>query len=158
MKTIVTAGLAGLLLSGAALTQGEWTYLRCDLETEYRAGREGETPRIVQLEQNFAFRFNTEDFQRFVPGPGQWVSLCVADEDWDEAACTIDGRRVASLQHSVREDRLENAFSINRMTGAITYRLRRERPGFWRHQDGEGACSVVSAEAAVSVSDRGDQP
>ncbi len=158
MTLLATAGLAGLLFSGAATAQSDWTHLRCDLETEYRAGREGETPRIVQLEQDFAFRFNTEDVQRFVPGSGQWVSLCVADEDWDEAGCTIDGTSIASLQHSAREDRLENAFVINRMTGAITYRFSRERPGFWRHQDGEGACSAVSAEAAVSVPDQGDQP
>ena len=140
MKTLFSASLAGLMLSGAALAQEDWTFIACDIENRVVGGSPSDpwTSRPV-------FRFNATDFAQFSSSELRWTSLCARDEDTYSfaATCTITPETV-----NVRRSGpgVEDEHSINRLDGRYTWRHRYD--GSADGYDGSGVCEPTDDPTA----------
>jgi hypothetical protein len=130
MKTIVTAGLAGLLLSGAAMAQSDgWSYVACELgfrsfeqapepDGSFRIDLESLPPATSQ--SSITYRFNANGFHSFDSQHGEWVPLCRSAEPWTNANCSLGENRLYSQR--TRADQTTSysyEVDIGRLTGAI---------------------------------------
>jgi hypothetical protein len=135
MKTFMMACLASFFLSGAAIAQEDWIFIRCDFETRqvgpWLRGEDAQADAAWAI-----FRFNATEVAAFSGSEMRWYSFCESDETFDlGAACTVTPEEVAVVRngHGIREDR-----SVNRLNGRYTMRQRYDgsADGF----DSEGSC------------------
>ncbi len=130
MKTIVTAGLAGLLLSGPAMAHSDgWSYVACELgfrsfeqapepDGSFRIDLDSLPPATSQ--SSITYRFNADGFHSFDSQRGEWVPLCRSAEPWTNANCSLSENRLYSQR--TRADQTTSysyEVDIGRLTGAI---------------------------------------
>lgn len=151
MKTIITAGLAGLLLSGAALTQPDWTYVACDTEITFtmRWLTDNAPPEVETSRPRYTFRFNDTAFDMHTSGPLSWTPLCEPGEEVQSASCTINGDAVISRGAGRAPDMtITRTITLDRVTGRVSYlHLTEASYAIFRHE-GSGNCEPVADPTA----------
>ncbi len=148
MKTILAAGLAGTLLSGAVLAQDAWTHLECRSEVTERLPDGGEEVFATVTH----FRFNADEAELYDPLTGAWIHDCVEGDGYFGASLTISDSEIRCIRAGTNEAGGELYFdrSIYRETGRFTVADHSYGEGAWRHWTAEGLC-VASADPSADT-------
>ena len=145
MKTLMTAGVAGLLLSGAALAQDDWAYIQCTFDEARRLANDenGRVDEPVAL-QAIVFRFNSRALDQYNASSSAWISQCDPAVSWQTLECSISSDEInASFRMQDGSSVYTSSIHVNRVTGAITYERRTGRTDSWYFDrtDATGRCA-----------------
>ena len=138
MKSFLSAGLAGLLLSGASMAQGDWTFVDCSFDgVERLAGGKEE-----RWSGATTFRFNAERAELFDPATGAWIHDCVEGDGYFGVQESVTDSEVRCSRAGTNEAGGELYFdrSIYRDTGRFTVADHSYGEGAERHGTAEGLC------------------
>lgn len=150
MKSVVCAGIAGLLISSTGMAQEDWSFIVCQYETHFTVQDPSGIEDGGRTSVRQTYRFNPASFDRYAAGPVSWVSLCTPDDDFPIADCVINADSVIS-RRSGRPNSTSGAtvrydITINRVTGRYSDIHITELPStqtIFRHE-GSGACEPAS--------------
>ncbi len=142
MRTLLTAGLAGLFLSSAATAQDEWTFIACEWESRAVGPWSDAEGTLPPYSDSAIYRFNATEFELYSDNDGWvgWAELCVTGPYVLSTSCTITAdavSRVVQISEGAREQ-----ISINRLTGAYYATTRYGDDGSGR--DARGTCALTN--------------
>ncbi len=151
MKTIITAGLAGLVMSGSALAQSDWTYVTCQPEITFtmRWLTDNAAPEVETSRPRYTFRFNDTAFDMHTSGPLSWTPLCEPGEEVQNASCTINADAVISRGTGHAPDMtITRNITLDRVSGLLSYlHLTESSYAIFRHE-GAGDCEPTTDPTA----------
>lgn len=142
MKTVLAAGLAGFLLSGASTAQDDWTFIACEIESR-EVGPWVNGEQVQTRSRNVIYRFNASEIASFSRDHMAWYSQCETSDYVRSAHCSItpDRVRVSIVTLDTREEA-----TINRLNGVYSKTLRYDENG--SGTDYGGTCTLTDDPTA----------